>query len=338
MTTLATLTGTGITIGLPGVLCALAVLLRARRRGRERKRATQLAQRISEREALYAQRRREKELEDARLDPLGLRFSNPLAYDAIRYSRPEFLAKEGICYSCLTNDGPGYSARNANDLLPLSVLLHNPRAERGSLLRVIFHASSTPAEVTWAAEIDWTQDESGNHVPVWTNPARVYRNLRPGTLGEDVLYQPRCVVRKNRTGYEAELFDHTPLYPDDLTSVTVGHETLQGVQDEVEQWYRDRYRQVRPGSTPHLLALLNAPDEQFSEAVTGALQHLFTQHTNPENAAILLRAAPRWTGTLSALLEAARRRQAEELETYLALADGWAGSKRELAQAAKNLA
>lgn len=232
MTTLANLTVTSIAtgFGVPAILCVLAVVLRLRRKGCPRT----LAQRIAEREALYARRRRERDLEDARQDPLGLRFSNPLVYDALRYSRPGFLAKEGICYSCLTNDGPGYNARHANDLLSLSVLLHNPCARRSSLLRVIFHASSTPAE------IDWTQDESGNHVPVWTHPARVYRNLRPGTLGENVLYQSRCAVRKNFTGYEAELFDHTPLYPDDLVIVTIAHGTLQGVQDEVGQWYRDR--------------------------------------------------------------------------------------------------
>ena len=336
MPNLANLTVTNIATGfvVSVILCVLVAVLRAsskeREREREREREAQYAQRIAEREALYAQRRHERELEDARLDPLGLRFYNPLVYDALRYSRPEFLAKEGICYSCLTNDGPGYSTRNANDL-DLSLLLRDPRVGRSSLLRVIFHANSTPAE------IDWKQDESGNHAPAWRKPDDVYRNLRPGTFGEDAIYQPRCVVRKNLTGYEAELFDHTPLYPDDLTIVTIAHGTLQGVQDEVAQWYRARYRQVRPGSGSHLLYLLNAPDGQFSEAVTRALQHLFTQRTNPENAAILLRAAPRWNGTLSDLRKAAWRRQAEELETYLVLAGGWTGSKSELAQAAKNL-
>jgi hypothetical protein len=334
MTILANLTIIRITtgFGLLAILCTLAVLLRARHKGRERKRADELAQRVAERKALYEQRRREKELEDARLDPLGLRFSNPLAYDALRYSRPEFLSKDGICYSCLIKDGPGYSTRNANDLLPLAALLRSPLVGKSSLLRVIFHASSTPAD------LDWTQDGNGNHVPVWTNPARVYRNLRPGTFGEDILYQPRCVVRRSPTGYVAELFDHTPLYPDDLVTVTINHEALQGIQDEVGQWYRDRYRQIRPGITPHLLALLNAPDEHFAETVTDALLCLFTQHTSAENAAILLRAAPRWTGTLGEILEASRRRHADELETYLALADGWAGSKRELAQAVRELA
>lgn len=334
MTILANLTITGITLvfGLLAVLCAIAVLLRACRKSRERKRADQLAQRIAEQEALYAQRRRERELEDARLDPLELRFSNPPAYEALRYSRPEFLSKDGICYSCLIMDGPGYSTRNANDLLPLAALLRSPLVEKSSLLRVIFHASST------SANLDWAQDGDGNHVPVWTNPARVYRNLRPGTFGEDILYQPRCVVRRSPTGYVAELFDHTPLYPDDLATVTINHEALQGIQDEVGQWYRDRYRQIRPGLTQQLLPLLNTPDEHFTETVTDALLCLFTQHTSAENAAILLRAAPRWSGTLGEILEASRRRHANELETYLALADGWAGSKRELAQAVRELA